>query len=115
LPSAEINTWPWPEAKWSKRPFTPSIGTEPDKMSGLAPSLAALFGLPAELFVAGFGVFFASCWALTTVTNATLNTSARLKPQTFFILSSVIVEMSRTYTANHPLNATGMVLFSPQA
>jgi len=49
------------------------------------------------------------------VTNATLHTSTRLKPQTFFILSSVTLKISRTYTANHLSNATGMVHFSPQA
>jgi len=38
-------------------------------MSGLAPSVAAVLGPPAELFVAGFGVFFACCWALASVAN----------------------------------------------
>ena len=84
-------------------------------MSGLAPSVAALLGPPAELFVAAGEVFFASCWALASVANATLNTIAKLIPQTFFILSSVTLKISRTYTANHLSNATVMALFSPQA
>jgi hypothetical protein len=37
------------------------MGTEPDKMRGLALSVAALFGPPVELLVAAAEFFFASC------------------------------------------------------
>src|ERR1700680_209735 len=40
LPSPETNTLPLPEAKWSKRPFTPSSGTVAVKIRGGAASVA---------------------------------------------------------------------------
>src|ERR1700674_435247 len=40
LPSPETNTLPLPEAKWSKRPFTPSRGTVAVKINGGAASAA---------------------------------------------------------------------------
>src|ERR1700688_1441374 len=62
LPSAETNTRPWPKAKWSKRPFTPSRGTEPDKTSGLLLPEAVLFCASVEPTLAG-GFFCAVCSA----------------------------------------------------
>jgi hypothetical protein len=77
LPSPETKTLPFAEAKWSKRPFTPSSGTDAVKTIGgvLSAASCALAG--------------AIGCELSQAVNVT--TSARKEPmeQSFLMLSSM--------------------------
>jgi hypothetical protein len=51
FPRPETNTFPLPDAKWSKRPFTPSSGTVAVNTSGGATSAAEGAAAGAEVCV----------------------------------------------------------------
>src|SRR5579871_2075838 len=66
LPRPDTNTLPLPEAKWSKRPFTPSSGTDAVKIRGGGASAAgaALAGVAGDL------LWHAKSIVASAITNA---------------------------------------------
>src|SRR3974390_2717980 len=76
FPSPETYTFPLPEAKWSKRPFTPSSGTEAVKINGGAASAA------------GGALAGAVVWLAWHAVRVKTSATKEPMPQYFLILTS---------------------------
>jgi hypothetical protein len=90
LPNPETNTLPLPEAKWSKRPFTPSSGTVAVKISG------------GEASAAGGALAGAVVWVPWHAVNVMTSASKKPIPLSFFMLSPIRSEFNQRLDRQRP-------------